>query len=228
MSGWEEVSRTLADARARQEEEMAWGVPAGSALPFRFRWEHVCEVVKGACFLAVELDADVDIAIASAWLHDICKTEPMHGQRGAEEAGKVLTGTDFPQAKIPAVSHALRHHVGLFRSNPAMPLAPVETAILWDADKLSKLGVPQIAALLSGPRAQGQTLSARQDQIRDYVYSWIDRTAESMNTAPARALARVRYQEMCTFLQTWQNQATALCTCPAGGRLQDMKQDSTS
>ena len=206
MLPWEMTCRSLADERARQEEEAEWGVSPGALLPYRFRWEHVCEVVRGARFLAGELKADVDIAVASAWLHDICKTQPSHGARGAAEAQQVLAATDFPQAKIPAVVHAIQHHVGLFRPRGAEPLQPLETAILWDADKISKLGIPQIAAILSSNWAQGKTMPERHALVREYVQEWIDRTAESMNTEPARTIARVRYQEMIQFVQIWQHQ----------------------
>lgn len=208
MSQWEGICRTLADERARREEEMSWKVEPGDALPFRFRWEHVQEVARHARHLATRLNADMDIAVASAWLHDIRKVEPDHGRRGAAEAERVLAATDFPAAKIPAVAHAVRHHVGLFRKNPATPLEPLDTAILWDADKLTKLGVPQIAYLLSAPRGQRLTLAERRGNVWEYVYNWVDRTAESMNTEPARTLARVRYREMVAFTRIWQHQAT--------------------
>ncbi len=220
---WVDTCCALANARARQEEEEEWGVSWGVSVPYRFRWEHVREVVKGARFLAGELAADADIAVAAAWLHDICKTQPSHGARGAEEAQQVLVQTDFPPAKIPAVAHAIRHHAGLFRSPRAEPLQPLETAILWDADKLSKLGLPQIAALLSSNWVQGKTLPERHDLVREYVHTWIDRTAESMNTEPARTIARVRYQEMVQFVQIWQCQQNDPFGRDIGDHLQAMK-----
>ncbi len=203
---WEDTCRALANTRARQEEISEWNLTPGDHIPYRFRWEHVCEVVRGTRFLAAELQADTDITVASAWLHDICKTQPAHGVRGAEEAQRVLAQTNFPQGKIPAVAHALQHHVGLFRPRNAEPLHPLETAILWDADKLSKLGIPQIAALLSSRWVQGKTLPERHALVKEYVHEWIDRTAESMNTGLARTIARVRYQEMLQFVQIWQCQ----------------------
>jgi len=53
----------------------------------------------------------------------------------------ILEGTDFPPGKIPAVRHAIEHHVGLRLTRR---LEPVETACLWDADKLSKLGAASL------------------------------------------------------------------------------------
>ncbi len=200
---WTAQCRQLADARAWTEEELAWQREAGCPVQFRFRWEHVQQVVQEAQNLARLLHADQDIVTAAAWLHDICKMEPNHGVRGAEAAAEFLIGTSFCPTKIPAVDHAIRHHAGLFRRPGAAPLTPVGTAILWDADKLTKLGVPQIASLLCGPQAQGYTLAERRDQIHSYVFSWIHRTVESMNTAPAREMAGIRYAQMQDFLELW-------------------------
>ncbi len=203
MIKWEVQCRQLADDRARTEEEAAWHREVGGTVQYRFRWEHVQQVVQEAQFLARELGADPEIATAAAWLHDICKSEPNHGVRGAEAAAAFLARTTFHQKKIPAVDHAIRHHAGLFRRPGAEPLSPVDTAILWDADKLTKLGVPQVAMLLCGPYAQGHTLSERRAQVHDYVFSWIDRTVESMNTEIGRELAGIRYTQMKDFLEFW-------------------------
>ncbi len=200
---WEARCRQLADAKAWAEEEAAWHSEVGCPVQYRFRWEHVQQVVREAQNLARRLNADQEIATAAAWLHDICKVEPNHGVRGAEAAAEFLTTTSFCRAKIPAVDHAISHHAGLFRRPGAEPLTPVDTAILWDADKLTKLGVPQITMLLCGPHAQGYTLAERRDQVHDYVFSWIDRTVESMNTEPARKAAEIRYAQMKEFLELW-------------------------
>ncbi len=200
---WETQCRQLADEKAWAEEEAAWRRETGCQVQYRFRWEHVQQVTLEAQHLAQLLHADREIATAAAWLHDICKVEPNHGVRGAEAAAEFLAHTSFDKEKIPAVSHAIRHHAGLFRRPGAAPLTPVDTAILWDADKLTKLGVPQIAMLLCGPHAQGRTLGERRDQIYTYVASWIDRTVDSMNTEPAREMAGIRYEQMKGFLELW-------------------------
>ena len=203
VTDWETQCQQLADERAWLEEQSAWQREAGCQVQYRFRWEHVQQVVLEAQHLARLLNADQEIATAAAWLHDICKVEPNHGVRGAAAAAEFLASTSFCQEKVPAVAHAIRHHAGLFRRPGATPLTPVDTAILWDADKLTKLGVSQIAMLLCGPHAQRHTLAERRDQVHSYVFSWIDRTVESMNTEPARQLAGIRYAQMQDVLALW-------------------------
>ena len=212
---WISDCRQLADSKALAEEETAWQREAGSRVEYRFRWEHIQQVVLEAQNLALVLDADEEVATAAAWLHDICKVEPNHGVRGAEAASLFLAETSFCPAKISAVNHAIRHHAGLFRRPGAPPLTPLDTAILWDADKLTKLGVPQIAMLLCGPHAQGCTLAERRAQVHYYIYSWIDRTVESMNTEPARLMAKHRYQQMKEFLDLWPASSEAASPCQA-------------
>ncbi|MBA3533831.1 MAG: hypothetical protein H0T73_18085, partial [Ardenticatenales bacterium] len=72
--------------------------------------------------------------------------------RGAAFAREFLPTIAFPSEKIEAVAEAIAQHEGLTRpaadwrkreGTPfcaAPPLQPIEAALLWDADKLSKIG----------------------------------------------------------------------------------------
>jgi uncharacterized protein len=163
----------------------------------------VQEVVELALWLARATGADAEIAEAAAWLHDVRKEESSHGVAGAEAARAILAETDFPPAKIDAVAAAIRVHTGLYRAEDAPPLQPLETALLWDADKLSKLGVHALAFSLSQPRSQGKTLSDRRLDAERFALTVLNRTVASMNTAPARQLAERRYADMLAALQSW-------------------------
>ena len=204
--GWEALCRALADKRSRQEEELDWGLPADAPLPYRYRWEHVKDVVTNARLLARRLGADADACVAAAWLHDIRKLEDQHGRRGAAEAVRVLKATDFPQHKIETVDIAIRLHEGFSSGRRSTPLEPLEAAILWDADKLTKLGVPQLAHILGTARAMHLTQAERLELAEAYTLEFVAQTAESMNTEPALRLARVRYREMVAFVTAWRRQ----------------------
>ena len=204
--GWENLCRALADKRSRQEEELDWSLPADAPLPYRYRWEHVKDVVENARLLAQRLGADEDACVAAAWLHDIRKLEDQHGRRGAAEAVQVLKATDFPQHKIGTVDTAIRLHEGFSSGRRNKPLEPLEAAILWDADKLTKLGVPQLAHILGTARAMHLSQTERLELAESYTLEFVARTAESMNTEPALRVARMRYREMVAFVQTWRRQ----------------------
>jgi uncharacterized protein len=200
---WRSVCRQYAEEQGLKEARKAWKLDADQPVPFNHRWEHVQEVVKLALGLAGALDADLEIVEAAAWLHDISKDQPKHALVGAVEAQHILATTDFPAAKIVPVASVIRQHEGLFRPAEAAPLEPVEAAILWDADKLSKLGVQALAFLLSAEYLAGLTLAERRLNCEKYVLNTLSRTVASMNTSLAQQAATQRYRHMRAMLDTW-------------------------
>lgn len=203
LLAWRDACRREAEAQAEVEAREAWGMADGDDSPFNHRWEHVKCVVRTALWLAGETGADREVAEAAAWLHDIRKGESDHGSAGALAAAAILAHTDFPAAKIPSVSEAIRRHAGLFRPEGAAPLEPLDVAVLWDADKLTKLGVAALAYTLSSPYVQGKTLLQRRLDMLAYTTTVLARSVASMNTAPARRLAHRRYAAMTAVLQAW-------------------------
>lgn len=204
---WRAAAMQAAAAQAEAEARRAWQVQPGEPIPFNHRWEHVCQVVSLALWLAAETGADREVVEAAAWLHDVRKQEPSHGLAGAQAAQEILAQTDFPQHKIAAVADAIRQHVGMRRPAAAEPLTPVEAAVLWDADKLSKLGVQALMFNLSTQYAAFHTLEARRLDNHKFVEEALGRTVESMNTAPGRALAERRYVDMQLVLALWAQEA---------------------
>ncbi len=200
---WRTVCRQHAQDQAQTEAQRKWQIELGRPLPFNYRWEHVQEVVRLALWLARTLGADYEVVEAAAWLHDVRKEQPQHALAGAEAARQILSTTDFPVHKLAAVAEVIRKHEGLVRPKHADPLQPLEAAILWDADKLSKLGVQSLALLLSSENLIGQTLAERRLGFEDFVHNTLGRTVQSMNTPPARQVAEQRYRSMITMLNTW-------------------------
>jgi hypothetical protein len=136
------------------------------------------------------------LSIAAAWLHDVAKAEDAdHGREGARAARRILAETDFSPAKIAAVTHAITEHVGLWRKTPVEPL---EAAILWDADKLSKLGATAVLHFT------GNLVDAGRGSTEDLLDAlpaedWQPRTVESLHTAPARAAGQQRLSAYRSF-----------------------------
>lgn len=194
----------LAEMRAAEEARILWEAPEPSPIPFDYRWEHVKQVVEMALLLGAELDADAEVVEAAAWLHDIRKLEKQHALVGAAEAGPFLRTTDFPAEKIAAVVDAIAQHEGFFRPEGEPSIEPVEAAVLWDADKLTKLGVSAILASIASPYVKGETLPQRFEFTNTFAREVLNRTVASMNTLPARAIAEARYAVMIAFLDGWQ------------------------
>ncbi len=203
---WRAWCRWHAVEQAQQEARAVWQVGPNEPIPFNYRWEHVQEVVRLGLWLAKQTNADADIVEAAAWLHDVRKQQPRHGFAGAAAAEQILIATDFPPAKIAAVAEAIRQHVGLSRPVDAVPLQPVEVAVLWDADKLSKLGVQALVYNLSLSGVGNTTLTERWQRNHEFVDNILKQTVESMNTSIARSLAEKRYRDMVAMLDTWRQE----------------------
>lgn len=203
---WQTLSRQMALSRAEDEVRLRQHLAEDEPLPFNYRWEHVQRVVQMASWLADETGADHDTVEAAAWLHDICKSEPNHGAAGAAEAQWILLQTDFPREKVPGVVDAITRHVGLRRRDGEPHMTPVESAVLWDADKLTKLGVGVLAYNLSTGQFDGLSLAERRAELRKFTVEVLSKTVASMNTVPARRLAEERYRAMVTTLDLWESE----------------------
>lgn len=177
---------------------------------FNYRWEHVTAVVTLAIKLAELTGADRDIVEAAAWLHDVRKKAGGdHPEEGAKFARKLLPKTDFPPEKIERVAQAIADHMGLWRGHPfpEESLTNLESAVLWDADKLAKIGLTAVFHWVGGDLARGKPKST-QDLITDgKSVDWHPKTVASLHTEPARRAAEARLQ---AYNQLWHQLETEL------------------
>lgn len=203
-TSWLERVISIATERAREESQKLWGRSSDEEPPFNYRLEHLKAVVRIAEGLALKLGADLEVVRAAAWLHDLAKeglaemVEDGHGVKGAEEARKILERTDFPKDKIDAVCQVIAEHVGLYRDHP---LEPLEAAILWDADKLAKLGAISLVHFLCLSPLLGQ---ATTDSLLAEGRRWLGLQAkmvESMNTPLGGEMGRERCEVVRGFYE---------------------------
>lgn len=176
--------------RGATEAELAYRYGELDA-SFNYRWEHVTAVVTLALRLAELTGADRDVVEAAAWLHDVRKeTGRAHPVEGARFARNFLPHTDFPPEKIEAVARAIEDHMGLFREEP---LTILESQVLWDADKLAKIGLTAVFHWTGGSLA-GDRVHSTEDLLANgrRAGEWQHRTVASMHTEPARRAARQR------------------------------------
>ena len=159
---------------------------------FNYRWEHVKAVVAVAKKLATLTGADKEIVTAAAWLHDVRKEAgDDHPLEGAKFARKFLRQTDFPPEKIEQVAQAIADHMGLWRDEP---LTNLESQVLWDADKLAKIGLTAVFHWTGGSLA-GDKMRTVEELIKNgRSADWQAKTVASMHTAPARQAAQARFE----------------------------------
>ncbi len=203
-TSWQERVISIATERAREESWELWSQSSDEEPPFNYRLEHLKAVARIAEELALKLGADLQIVRAAVWLHDLAKegiaemVEDGHGVKGAEEARQILKRTDFPKEKIAAVYQAIAEHVGLYRDHP---LEPLETAILWDADKLAKLGAISLIHFLCLSPSLGQVTT---ESLLAEGRRWLGLQAkmvESMNTPLGKEVGRERYEVVRGFYE---------------------------
>jgi len=206
---WQVTCESELQSFTRQDALRFWGawhmVGEAKAPPFDYRYEHTLAVVKLGEWLGPLVGADMDVLLCAAWLHDCRKMlgsgkskgeKDNHALDAAEAVAGILESTNFPPHKIPAVRHAILNHVGLSLDKP---LDPLETACLWDIDKLSKLGATSLVHFLCiNPGFQEATTS----KVLKMGEEWLEtaqRIVSSMNTPPAKAEAAARLDFLRSF-----------------------------
>ena len=197
---WEKVVIAMVTESTARDSLVLWQQLEGESPRFNYRLEHVKAVVHFAGYLAERLGADREVVQAAAWLHDLTKETAEiypegdeHGKESAMEARGVLMATDFPQEKVNAVCEAIEKHVGLYKD---VLIEPLEAAVVWDADKLAKLGATAIVHYLPLRPAlsslEGETTT---EGILAEGEEWLalgQKMVASMNTALAREMAQER------------------------------------
>ena len=172
---------------------------------FNYRAEHNTLVLSIGTGMGKELDADMEVLKAAILLHDIGRSvvKKGHGEIGAKMAGEILKDTDFPPEKISAVEYAISAHVGWDESIPET----LEARILWDADKLSKLGVSIVLQRAMLLPLKGKNIW---DAIADFD-GWLKQAGyikDHMKTPLGSKMAQERYQTLLQFVKSLKKELT--------------------
>jgi uncharacterized protein len=192
---WPEAVRQAMFRATEVESREQYGTVSPA---FNYRWEHVSAVATLAMKLAQLVGADLEVVEAAAWLHDVAKVEgESHPEIGAAFARRFLAETDFPPGKIDDVVQAIAEHKGLWREEP---LTTLESQVLWDADKLSKIGLTAAFQWTGMMLADCEPITSQELIERGRQAGWQSRTVDSMHTEPARQAAKVRLR---AYRQFW-------------------------
>lgn len=162
---------------------------------------------------AVDQRTDRDVLLAGSYLHDIVNLPKNHPQRArsaalsAEHAVAFLAPLGWSEPRLNMVAHAIESH----SFSAGVTCTTIEAEVLQDADRLEALGAIGIArcfnvsgqlggALFDGgdPRAADRALDDRAYAL-DHFEVKLYKIAETLNTAPARAIAAQRVAFMRGF-----------------------------
>jgi HD superfamily phosphodiesterase len=167
---------------------------------YNYRFDHIEEVVVLAKQIAKGTDADLEVITLAAWLHDLAKpgvggiSAQEHGVVSAKMAEEILTLEKIHRRKIEKVSDVIRKHVGLILKQP---LDTLEAQILWEADKILKLGVVGLLQnILNSVRLfPGRSMKEIATDIRDFL-NLATNITECMVTEHGREIAKERLKTL--------------------------------
>lgn len=171
----------------------------GRPLTFNYRYEHTRTAVGIAENLALVLGVDPDLARITAWLHDIAKCwdpfldqaenlarEDNHGPVGGKEAAAYLRSIGCPEDLIPQIEQAIARHEGYIKD---YILEDPLDALLWDADKLSKISEAGVLHYLSAQLTSGEGVLDLKEFFSCLNQDLHRGIRDSLNTEPAREWA---------------------------------------
>jgi HD superfamily phosphodiesterase len=176
-------------------------------------FRYVSAVVANCKMLAWELEAQEEEApsihmealVIAGYLHDISTTQQGvkdNQQKSAEMAVEFLRELDASEEYIKKVEQTILRHTSASSAQKDESM-PIEALILYDADKLGRLsGLAVVTSLIEfGARypnrsVTGEVLAAILHHIEE---RFID-LYQSLNTNPAREMARDKFNRTLAFL----------------------------
>ncbi len=175
---------------------------------------HVQRVVTMARRLAKEENADENIVIPAAWLHDLVNLPKNHPDRkkastlAADEALIFLESVNYPKKYFQGIHHAICAHSFSASIRPET----IEAQIVQDADRLDALGAIGLGRLFSvitqlqrpfydlvDPFAENRPLDDKLYGI-DHIHIKLKSIANTMNTESAKTEGKRRMMYIDEFL----------------------------
>jgi len=177
--------------------------------------EHIRRVVKNTrSLLAHHKEADAEVVIAAAWLHDCVAVAKDSLQRSgasklaAHAAGSFLKSINFPPTKIAAVEHAIEAHSFSANIEPVT----IEAKIVQDADRLDALGAIGISRCFLVAGSLGRPLYSAEDPFCDsrppddakfsvdHFFAKLFKITKTLKTEAGQLEGAARYETMQGFL----------------------------
>lgn len=174
----------------------------------------ISAVVANCKMLALELEAqdmastslDQEILVVAAYLHDISTALygfQGHQHKSAEMAVEFLRELQMPEQRIRKVEQTLLAHTTVALEEEQRIALPIESRILYDADKLGRLsGLSVVTSLIEfGARYPNRAITTEMlTAILRHVEERFVELYQSLNTAPARDMAKDKFGRTLAFL----------------------------
>ena len=176
---------------------------------------HIERVVSNAHKLGHIENADMEIVLPAAWLHDcvvVPKNSPNRSKASrmaADAAGRFLVDVGYNSAKIAPIKHAIEAHSFSAGIRPET----IEAKVVQDADRLDSIGAIGVArCLLTGvdfgaqlyhpgdPFAENRPLDDKSYSL-DHFPVKLFKLVELMQTDAGRQEAETRTAFMVAFIE---------------------------
>lgn len=177
-------------------------------------FSHVVRVVSAAKKMALSENANLEVVLPAAWLHDLVNLPKDHPDRkkastfAADEALLFLDSINYPKKYFNEIHHAISAHSFSAGITPET----IEAKIVQDADRLDALGAVGLARLFSittqlkrpfydlvDPFAENRSYNDKLYGI-DHIHIKLKTIASTMNTDSARQEAKQRLAFIDEFL----------------------------
>ncbi len=177
--------------------------------------QHTQRVVGLAHYLAEGTDADLDVLIPAAWLHDIVNFPKQSECRKSSSAAAATLGIEILSNLnyVPGLHSKIAHAIEAHSFSAGIQALSIEAKILQDADRLDALGAHGLVRCLLVGNSMGIELYDQADPFAatrslddkkyslDHFQTKLFLLPEKMNTAKARHLARRRVEFLKQFME---------------------------
>ncbi len=181
-------------------------------------FDHILRVARLAVQLARAEQADAEVVLLAAFLHDVpsevyASTRGSHHLAAAEFARQYLTMHEMAPNRIENVVHSIEAH--RFRDQSVQPQTP-EAKCLYDADKLDSIGAIGVARAFAFagshhnrlwtepwsavPPDDAKPTGAEYTPVHEYVYK-LRRIVATLHTPAARQIGAERQAFMEQFFE---------------------------
>lgn len=175
---------------------------------------HLKRVVLMSTRLCQKENANLNVVLPAAWMHDIVNLPKNHPDRlkasmmAAEKAISILKETNYPQKYFNEIYHAIHAHSF---SSGIVP-ETLEAKIVQDADRLDGLGAIGIARMMIVAGKLNRSIYSEDDPFCetrnpndtqfsiDHFFIKLFKTAQTLQTESARMEGATRVNRMKEYL----------------------------
>jgi uncharacterized protein len=160
--------------------------------------DHVERMTRWCQELGPAIDADMDVLIAGALLHDVgvVINRKKHYVAGRTRAAEILRESCFPEEKIEAALHVLAAHSRYGGPEPRS----IEAKVGQDADALEYIGAIGILRAVVRGLNDG-SFSGKISDFPEYLRSILAKVEGTFHTQKAEDLGQSRLKYMRSFLE---------------------------